>query len=164
MKLVNNSLLVVIDLQNEFINDNTYDSISAITKLIDLNKFSHVIFTRFINSNNNPTFTKLNWNGCLDEESKKICIDTNNYKILDKETYSAYNSDLVNYINDNRIDNIYLCGIDIECCVLITAMNLFENGYNVYVLKDYSYCTNGIERKNNAIEILKRNIGNDRVI
>lgn len=164
MKLENNSLLVVIDLQNEFINENTYDSISAITKLIDLNKFSHVVFTRFINSSNNPIKTKLNWNGCLSEESRKICIDNKKYKIFDKETYSAYNIDLINYINDNNITSIYLCGIDVECCVLITAINLFENNYNVYVLKDYSYCTNGIERKNNAIEILKRNIGKDRVI
>lgn len=161
---IDNNLLIIIDLQNEFINEYTNNSINEIKTLISSNKYNNIIFTRFINSNNNPTFTKLNWNGCLDEESKKICIDTNNYKILDKETYSAYNSDLVNYINDNRIDNIYLCGIDIECCVLITAMNLFENGYNVYVLKDYSYCTNGINRKNNAIEILKRNIGKDRVI
>jgi hypothetical protein len=91
-------------------------------------------------------------------------LGTFKYKIFDKETYSAYNIDLINYINDNNITSIYLCGIDVECCVLITAINLFENNYNVYVLKDYSYCTNGIERKNNAIEILKRNIGKDRVI
>ena len=161
---IDNNLLIIIDLQNEFINEYTNNSINEIKTLINSNKYNNIIFTRFINSNNNPTFTKLKWNGCLDEESKKICIDTNNYKILDKETYSAYNNELIKYLNDNRIDNIYLCGIDIECCVLITALNLFENGYNVYVLKDYSYCTNGIDRKNNAIEILKRNIGKDRVI
>ncbi len=164
MKIENNSLLVVIDLQNEFINENTNNSIKDITKLIELNNFSDVIFTRFINSNNNPTKTKLNWNGCLDEESRKICIDTKNYKIFDKETFSAYKGELVKYIKDNNITNIYLCGIDIECCVLVTALNLFENDYNVYVLRNYTYCTNGIERKNRAIEILERNIGKDRVI
>ena len=159
-----NNLLVIIDLQNEFINENTNNSINEIEELINSNKYNNIIFTRFINSNNNPTYKILNWNGCLNEESRKICINTGDYKIYDKETYSAYNNELIKYIDDNKIDNIYLCGIDIECCVLITALNLFENGYNVYVLKDYSYCTNGIDRKNNAIEILKRNIGKDRVI
>jgi nicotinamidase-related amidase len=163
-ELKDNNLLLIIDLQNEFINENTNNSINEIKELINSNKYNNIISTKFINSNKNPTCKILNWNGCLSEESRKICINTDDYKIFDKETYSAYNNDLIKYLNDNRIDSIYLCGIDIECCVLITALNLFENGYNVYVLKDYSYCTNGIERKNNAIEILKRNIGKDRVI
>ena len=77
---------------------------------------------------------------------------------------ATYNDELKNYININNIENIYLCGIDIECCVLVTALNLFENGYNVFVLKDYVYCTHGEERKNNAIEILKRNIGEKNVL
>ena len=45
-----------------------------------------------------------------------------------------------------------------------TAFDLFENGYNVYVLKDYCACTYGEIRHNNAIEILKRNIGEKYVI
>ena len=91
-------------------------------------------------------------------------MDTNNYNVIEKSTYTAYNDELKNYININNIENIYLCGIDIECCVLVTALNLFENGYNVFVLKDYVYCTHGEERKNNAIKILKRNIGEKNVL
>ena len=62
------------------------------------------------------------------------------------------------------IDKIYLCGIDTECCVLKTAFDLFENEYDVYVLKDYCACMCGTQRHNNAIEILKRNIGYDKII
>ena len=51
---------------------------------------------------------------------------------------------------------IYLCGIDTECCVLKTAFDLFENEYDVYVLKDYCACMNGETRHNNALDILKR--------
>ena len=70
----------------------------------------------------------------------------------------------VDYINENKITEIYLCGIDTECCVLKTAFDLFELEYNVYVLKDYCACTHGIEKHNNALEILRRNIGKDYVI
>ena len=153
------NLLLVIDLQNEFINENTVLSKEEIKKLVDSNNYDRVLFTRFINDENNPTFKKLNYKGCISDESKEICIEVNENIILDKSTYSAYNQELIDYINSNNIKNIYLCGIDIECCVLVTALNLFENDYNVYILKDYVYCTHGEQRKNNALEILKRNIG-----
>lgn len=158
------NLLLIIDLQNEFINNNTKNAINDIQKLINSKKFDNILFTRFINNKNNPTYNKLNWKGCLDEESRNICIDTDKYDVMDKETYTAYNDSLKKYLKDNNIENIYLCGIDIECCVLITALNLFENNYNVFVLKDYVYSVNGESRKNNALEILKRNIGNNSIL
>ena len=158
------NLLLVIDLQNEFINENTVLSKEEIKKLVDSNNYDRVLFTRFINDENNPTFKKLNYKGCISDESKEICIEVNENIILDKSTYSAYNQELIDYINSNNIKNIYLCGIDIECCVLVTALNLFENDYNVYILKDYVYCTHGEQRKNNALEILKRNIGEENII
>ena len=68
------------------------------------------------------------------------------------------------YIKDNDISKIFLCGIDTECCVLKTAFDLFEKEYDVYVLKDYCACMKGNERHNSAIEILQRNIGYDKVI
>ena len=39
-----------------------------------------------------------------------------------------------------------------------------SNNYDVYVLKDYCFSMNGKETYENAIGILKRNIGKDRVI
>ena len=157
-------LLLVIDLQNGFINENTISSIEEIKKLVNSDKYDRVLFTRFINDENNPTFKKLNYRGCIDDQSKEICIDINKNKVLDKKTYSAYNQELIDYINDNNIESIYLCGIDIECCVLVTALNLFENDYNVFILKDYVYCIHGEQEKNNALQILKRNIGEENII
>ena len=57
-----------------------------------------------------------------------------------------------------------MCCIDTEYCVLKTTFDLFENEYDVYVLKDYCACMRGIERHNNATEILKRNIGLNKVM
>ena len=79
-------------------------------------------------------------------------------------TYTALNEELKNYLKIKNIDEIYICGIDTECCILKTAFDLFEDGYNIYVLKDYSACTLGKERHENAIEILERNIGKEYII
>lgn len=158
------NLLLVIDLQNDFINEYTSKSIKDISKLISINKYDKVLFTKFINSLDNPTYNKLGYKGCLNEESKQICIDTKTYDVIEKSTYTAYNEELIKYIKDNKIKNIYICGIDIECCILVTALNLFENNYNIYILKDYVYCTHGEKRKSNALEILKRNIGDKYIL
>ena len=157
-------LLLVIDFQNAFINDNTKMSLNDIPKLVSLKKYDKVLFTRYINDESNPTYTKLNWKGCISKKDRKICMDTMEYDAFDKRTYSVFNDELKIYLKENKIENIYLCGIDIECCVLVTALNLFENGYNVYVLKDYVYSMHGEDRKNSALEILKSNIGKNNVI
>ena len=78
---------------------------------------------------------------------------------FNKSIYSAVNKELLNYIEE-----IYLCGIDTEACILKTAFDLFEKEYDVYVLKDYCASTLGVKRHNNAIAILKRNIGEKSII
>ena len=157
-------LLLVIDMQNAFINENTKHIIDKINKLIDKNKFDDIVFTKFINYNNSIYTRKLNYYDCIDESSNKLIIDTRNYKAINKKTYTALNDELKKYLKDNNINKIYLCGIDTECCILKTALDLFENEYDVYVLKDYCACTHGIKKHNNALEILKRNIGKDSII
>ena len=158
------NLLLIIDFQNEFINKHTDKSIIDINNLVNSNKYDNVLFTKFKNSKDNPVYKKLGWDGCISGDSQLICMDINNHYVIEKCTYTAYNDELKEYINVNNIEDIYICGIDVECCVLVTALNLFENGYNVFVLKDYVYCMHGEERKNDAIEILKRNIGENNVL
>lgn len=158
------SLLLVIDLQNAFINNNTENLPKKIKVLIKNKHYDEIAFTRFLNNSNSIFDKKLNYDRCINEEDRKIVIDIKNSKVFDKTVYSAVNNELIKFITKNGIEEIYLCGIDTECCILKTAFDLFELGYNVYVLKDYCGCTHGKIRHNNAINILKRNIGKDYVI
>lgn len=157
-------LLLVIDMQKDFINENTKFLVEKIENLIEENKFDNVLFTRFINNDNSIFYKKLGYNGCISNEGKRLAIKTNNNETIDKQGYTALTQECVNYIKDNNIDEIYLCGIDTECCVLKTALDMFEKGYDVYVLKDYSASTHGKKRHDNAIQILERNIGKGYVI
>ena len=158
-----NKLLLVIDMQNQFMNDNTVFLIDKINNLIKENKFDNIVFTRFINNKDNMFYKKLGYTGCSEKGTREIVIETSE-TILDKTVYTALNVDLKQYIINNDIDEIYLCGIDTECCILKTALDMFEEDYNVYVLKDYCACTHGIERHDNAIKILERNIGKKYII
>ena len=157
-----NILLLVIDMQQEFINENTKHLINKIDKLKE--EYKNIIYTKFINSPKSRWVKDLNWNGCLTKESQKLVIDPKDNKIIEKEIYSSLNKELIEYINKNNISKIHICGIDTECCILKTALDLFENDYDVYVLEEYTSSMNGKTKHQNAIEILKRNIGENRVI
>lgn len=159
-----NKLLLVIDLQNDFINDNTKNIVEKIDNLVKSKEYKNIVFTKFINNENSIWYKKLNYKGCLFENGKEIVIDTGNYKIFDKKIYSALNDELKDYIKYNRIDEIYLCGLDTDACVYKTALDLFENNYSVYVLKDYTMSHKGIELHKVFIDNLKRLIGKDKVI
>lgn len=159
-----NSLLLVIDVQNQFINNHTKFLPVKIEELIDENKFDNVAFTKFINTTENLFYKNLNWKGCLTEKSQQLVIKSKKCRIFEKSIYSALNDNLIKYINENNISKIYLCGIDTECCVLKTAFDLFESEFDVYVLKDYCACTHGKTRHENALKILRRNIGKNKVI
>ena len=158
------SLLLVIDLQKSFINENTKYLIDRINNLVNSSMYDYVIFTKFINKINSIGVKKLNYMGCLSDEDREIVLDTKDKMIFEKDVYTAYSKKLVDYIKSNNIDVIYLCGIDTECCVLKTAFDLFENGYDVKVLRDYSASTHGMESNNYILDVIGRSIGRDNVI
>ena len=158
------NLLLVIDVQNDFINDNTRKFVDKIEQLINSKKFDYIAFTKFINDKNNILYKKLNYKGCMTVEGQKIVLDTKNYKIFEKTIYSALNNKLKEYIKVNDIKNIYLCGFDTDACVQKTTLDLFENSYEVFVLKDYCMSSSSIELHNTIINNLKRLIGKNHII
>lgn len=157
------SLLLVIDVQNAFINKNTKHILKKINSLVDNNTYDNVIFTRFINSKESLWYKNLNYKRCIDVEDNIIPLNTKDYLVMDKKIYSAYNDELVKFINENNVDEIYLCGIDTGACILKTSLDLFENGYNIFVLKDFCVSTRGRIFHNRALNIIKRNIGYDNI-
>lgn len=157
-------LLLVIDVQNDFINAETKEYVDKIQNLIDSQTYDEVAFTKFINNKDSLWFKKLNWNGCMTKEGQAIAIDTKDYKVFEKTIFSALNDEVKKYIKENEIGEIYLCGFETDACVQKTAIDLFENGYTVYVLKDYCMTHVGVDTHNVIIENLKRLIGRDSVI
>jgi len=157
-------LLLIIDVQNDFINDNTKDYVAKIEKLINSNKFDDIVFTKFINNENSKWYKELNYKGCIDQQGQDIVIDTREHKVFEKTGYSSLNDELRKYIKEKDIKQIYLCGFDTDACVQKTALDLFENNYDVYVLKDYCMCSSGVELHNIIINNLKRLIGKDKII
>lgn len=152
------SLLLVIDLQKGFVNEKTEYLVEKIKHLIQRNLYDQI----FINTPQSVLAKKLNYFGGMGEDNELV-MNEMNHKIFEKNVYSAYNDELKKYLETNQINKIYLCGVDTDACVLKTAFDLFENGYDVFVLKDYCASTGGEKLHQAALEILKRNIGEDKI-
>lgn len=157
-------LLLVIDVQKDFINEHTKNTLKKIKELVNSNRFDLTVFTRFINDENSTWYKKLNYKGCMTKEQQEIALDTKDYRIFDKRIYSALNTELKEFIKENHIDEIYLCGFDTDACVQKTALDLFEQNYEVYILKDYCMSHKGDETHKLYINNMKRLIGKGRII
>ena len=98
-----NRLLLVIDVQNDFINEHTKNILTKIKELVDSNKYDLTAFTRFINDENSIWYKKLNYKGCMTKEGQAIAINTKNNKVFDKNIYTAVNDELKKYIVSGEI-------------------------------------------------------------
>ena len=136
---------------------------NIIKKLIYSNIAKHIVFTKFINYDSSNFYKILNYKDCMNEKDRKIVINTKDYKIIKKRIYTAYNDELKLYIDTNNIKTIYLCRINTDACVFKTALDLFENNFDVKVIEDCSMSNSGIEYHNSAINMLRKLIWNRNI-
>ena len=76
-----NSLLLVIDMQEAFINESTEHVVEKITNLVNSNEYRKIAFTRFINTKNSRYVKELNFDGCIGEDKKLLIQSTNLYNL-----------------------------------------------------------------------------------
>jgi len=137
--------LLVIDMQIDYIGENArypvensqIDNLIGITnEIIDYSNQSNfaIIYLRRI-------FRKNDWQNIFNnyaaiegtigvEIDPRINIVSEN--IFDKYTASAFsNKDFKNYLIQNQINELYLCGVMAEQCVFETALDAFNYGYIV---------------------------------
>ena len=140
-----NSCLLVVDVQNGFISRKTDRVVLRIKSLLEEVVFGHVVFTKFINSQNSPYVRLLGWNRVFVGEETEISSLLQPFaeNIYNKNTYTALTEELNQFLKRHNITTVFICGIDTDCCVLATAVDLFELGIRPYVLTYYSASNGG---------------------
>lgn len=160
-----NSALVVIDVQNYFVNKNTQNLPKQIAGFIESNKnkFDFVIFTRFVNKRDSNFVKCLKWEKCFALAETQIYAElarfTNKDNVFQKTSYSVFKSKkLVRFLKKNNIGKLFLCGIDIDACVLASAFDGFDLGYDITVLQKLSLSHSGKKLNDAAVAILNKNL------
>jgi nicotinamidase-related amidase len=159
------SALIVIDVQTYFVNWHTKNLPKRIAGFIKRNegKFDFVIFTRFVNKKDSNFVKCLDWRECFDPTQTGIhpeLLDLASKNIVfEKTSYSIFKSKpLKRFLRENGIKRLVLCGIDIDACVLASAFEAFDLGYDVKILAGLSLSHSGGKLNEAALEIIKKNL------
>lgn len=161
--------LLVIDIQRGFINESTAEVKNRIDSLIRSKAFDCVIASVYRNYKDSPISCFMGWREMMTDEEQKLIGEASDADyFIYKTTYSAYCDELVQILktenNGTVPECVYICGVDTECCVLMTAAELFEKGIRPVVLADYCGSTGGADSHNAGILSLKSIIGKSNIL
>jgi len=160
--------LLIVDVQKGFLNETTKHIPSLVEELISSQNYSLICATRFINHNNSPFVKWMGWKRFLKTETNDIELAfscPNSVHIFDKTTYSSLTPHLLEILQEQDIDKIYLCGMDTNMCVFMTASNIFEHGiYEPFVLSKYCSSHSGEEFHEAGLMLLEKAIGKDHIL
>jgi len=131
--------LIVIDVQNGFITPSSRHVIQKIKKLLESKKFDIVVFTQFVNVPGSPFRKIKNWHKIATAPETDIVPELKPFAktVFKKNVYSSFTPEFERFLKKNKISQLYLAGIDTECCVFKTAVDAFEKGYEPFLLASY---------------------------
>jgi nicotinamidase-related amidase len=155
--------LVVIDVQNYFVNDKTNELPAKIADFIENNKFDYILFTQFVNNENSNFVKLLNWRKCFSSPDidihptlTKFITPENTFR---KTAYSIFKAaGFTDFLKKHDISKLFLCGIDTDSCVLASSFDAFDLGYEVKVIKNLCQSYSGSEYDNAAGKIIDKSI------
>ena len=165
-------LLLVVDLQNGFINDSTKHVVSGVETLIShfSAKKIPIALTRFINSPGSPYVKWVQWSLLMEEPEINLVDNIRDSvcdisaKVFDKPGYTAFTEEFEAFLHNHAIDKIILCGISTEACVLKTAVDAFERNIEPVVVQDACASTDGDEIHDAGILLISKFIGRGQMI
>ena len=139
---MNNSALVVIDLQND-ITKNYREIIENVNAAIDwaVQKELWIVYIRHNNLSDGTRTFKPGTRGAEFVPEMKVVSD----HIFTKTKSSALtNGEFAAFIKENGIDEFYIAGADAAACIKSTCYNMTKSGYTVHVLSD---CITSYDKK-----------------
>lgn len=145
--------LLVIDVQEDYTGEaakapfpykNSSNLIHSINKMIELASEKNIIvvyvkqeYDGFVGKLFSKVFcrgTTIKGNPGA-EFDKRINIISSN--IFPKMSSTAFSNPMLNkFLQEHKVDTVYLTGVDAQYCVYGTAMVALKHGYNVFLIKD----------------------------
>lgn len=163
-----NTALVVIDMQNGFLNSSTEHIVPAISNLLD-NAEQHgipVAFTRFINRPDSGWVRWIRWSRFMTSPeidliptlAARACLT------FDKSAYTAFVPAFCDFIGKRAITRIVLCGVATDGCVLKTAVDAFERGIQPIIVADACASHAGADLHSAGLLLASRFIGKRQIV
>lgn len=109
---MNKTALIVIDVQNYFVNEHTKDIPEKIAHFLSENRFDFILFTKFVNRTSSNFFKLLDWKKCVGSPDTDIHHSLEKFvrkdNLFEKASYSIFKTDLSFSHSGKRLDNAAL--------------------------------------------------------
>lgn len=159
--------LLVVDVQNGFINDYTRHIPERIATLIERDHHHPVYFTRFINIEGSPFRRLLRWDECAEPPDTELTVEllpfASDERVFSKPGYAGLPEHLTEHLLAEDVTSVGVVGIDTDMCVLKVALDLFDVNIEPRVYIDCCASTAGLQSHLAGLAVLARNIGADHL-
>ncbi len=166
--VIRDSLLLVVDVQNGFVNDNSKHVLKPINKLIEHWRSNNgtIVFSRFINPENGPWERLMGWHDCKAGSDTLLhpSLKRGDDFIISKHAYSSWQPEVSELCEKLSFDTVALCGIDTDQCVLISAVDIFQAGLKPLVAADCCASSAGEKFHRAGLLLLERLVGKQQVL
>lgn len=158
------SCLIVIDVQKGFINPWTAHIPAAVERLQA--GYDRVVATRFHNPEGSLYRRLIGWQRLGRETADFPLAFTprDDAPVIDKASYTCVTADLLEDLERWGAEEVHLCGIATDNCVLKSAVDLFEAGVKPVVLAYAAASHGGPDCHAAGILLLERFIGAAQVV
>lgn len=160
-------MLLVVDMQNGFVNDRTSHIIPEILKLISICNENNipVAFTRFINRDNSGYVKWINWSRFMSKPETSLVNELMPYanNVFDKYGYTSFSQEFSEFVEKNHTDRIFICGVATDGCVLKSAVDSFERDIEPVVIENACASHAGKEVSDAGLLLISRFIGKNQI-
>lgn len=161
-------MLLVVDVQNGFLNEHSSHILPAVERLVaefECRKLP-IVYSKFINTPGGPFERLLNWYSVRERPETDLheAFATKAVVVIEKCFYSALTGQFVDLLEENLWDPIVVCGISTESCVLKTAVDVFERDRTAIVVSDACASDHGQNMHRAGLSIIKIMVGKNQVL
>ncbi|MGD3109415.1 isochorismatase family cysteine hydrolase [Streptomyces sp. YGL11-2] len=161
-----NAALVVIDLQNGFVNHHSRHIVPAVLDLVTrwTRTGRPVIFTRYFNHPGSPYERFFQWSRLQEPPETDIVPElagqaASAYATIDKAGYTLFTPQATELIRQAGWTDLVFCGVATESCVLKSAADAFEHGYAPRIVTDACASDAGPDVHDAGLVVARRLIG-----
>jgi nicotinamidase-related amidase len=155
--------LLIIDVQNGFLNDFTRHIPERVMRLIETREYDPIYFSIFVNVADSVYHRLLDWHDCVDEPDTCVARELQPLVTADnlfyKYGFAGLPKPLASHLREQGVTRIAVVGIDTDMCVLKSALDLFDLGIEPIIFTDCCASTAGLQAHFAGLAILSRNIG-----
>lgn len=168
---IGSAALVVIDMQNGFVNHHSRHAVPAVSDLVTQWSAAGrpVIFTRYFNHSGSPYERFFQWSRLQEPPETDIVPElaeaaAHSHRVVDKTGYTLFTPEATELIHRADWTDLVFCGIATESCVLKSAADAFEHGHAPWIVTDACASDAGPEVHDAGLLVARRLIGTGQLV